>query len=162
MRKGGGKSKGSGFEREIAKKIVKAYKKFGVKQRECWRSVLSGGHIISAGDLVMSDRLEQLFPYAVECKFRKRIRWENFLVGNPKTEERKWIEQALEGAAKSRNLAPLLVLKANHCPIMVLRLGTIDEEPVLTLHSMLWKAESWTKFLKKAVEVARRHKGKVV
>lgn len=123
MRRGGGHAKGAGFERRIAKLIVKAFKQHGIKQRECWRSVLSGGHIISYGDLEMSDRLLDLFPFSVECKFRKKIRWERYLTvpsaRHKSWEEWKWVTQAEEGAAKrtDRNLIPLLVLKENRGPI---------------------------------------------
>jgi hypothetical protein len=123
MRKGGGKGKGSGFEREIAKKIVKSFKKFEIKQRECWRSVLSGGHIISAGDLYMSDRLMKLFPYAVECKFYRRVDWWHFLMPYHKKrktwKEWQWLGQAVEGAAKIKGLKPILIIKANHGPTIV-------------------------------------------
>src|SRR5207245_294100 len=106
MRPGGGKSKGSGFERKVAKLIARAFKKFGIHQRECWRSVLSGGHAISSGDLTFSPRLEKLFPYSVECKHVRRIRWERFLIAS---EDRKkswpevqWLQQVLEGADKRK------------------------------------------------------------
>src|SRR6266700_4957618 len=110
MRVGGGKGKGSGFERQIAKKIVRAFRSFGIKQRECWRSVLSGGHEISAGDLYMSDRLVKLFPFAIECKFYRRIDWWHFVLSHNKKrnkwKEWKWLEQAIEGASKRKGLLP--------------------------------------------------------
>ena len=133
MRKGGGKGKGSAFERTVAKLIVKAFRRHGIEQRECWRSVLSGGHLISCGDLAMSDRLLELFPYAVECKFRRRVRWERFLLGykyrRKAWEEMKWIEQAEEGASKRKGLFPILVVKENRGPIYVLH--EFDDGPIM-------------------------------
>jgi hypothetical protein len=119
MRKGGGHAKGAHFERVVAKLIVKAFKKFKINQRECWRSVNSGGHIIAAGDLEMSDRLMKLFPYAVECKFHRKIKWQNFLLGAraKKSQEQKWLVQAIEGSKKIKGLYPLLVMKENNGPI---------------------------------------------
>ena len=122
MRKGGGKKKGSAFERTVAKMIAKAFKPFGIHQRECWRSVLSGGHKISSGDLTFSPRLAKLFPYSIECKRYKTISWERFLISKqyrkPSWQEWKWIAQAKEGLEKNDELSKwLLVLKENHGPI---------------------------------------------
>jgi hypothetical protein len=126
MRKGGGHQKGSSFERKVAKLIAKAFRRLGIEQRDCWRSVLSGGHIISSGDLAMTDRLLDLFPVSIECKFYKRIHWERFLMPEfarqPSWQEWKWWVQACEGAEKrkDRTLKPVLVMKENRGPIYVL------------------------------------------
>jgi len=151
MKAGGGHAKGSAFERKIAKQIVAAFKQHGIEQRDCWRSVLSGGHMISCGDLAVSDRLLQLFPWAVECKFRRRIRWERFLL-DPKYrkktwEESKWLVQAIEGAKKRKGLVPLLVVKENHGPVYALweteRVGE-------------WVMHPFDDFLRDTVKAARR------
>lgn len=143
MRKGGGKAKGSHFERVIAKMIVKAFKKHGIQQRECWRSVNSGGHIIAAGDLEMSDRLMKLFPYAVECKFRKRIKWFLYMLdgASSKAEEIKWLAQAKEGATKIANLRPLLVMKENGGKIYCMK-----------IEGAFLKLELFSKFLKRVAK----------
>lgn len=156
MKKGGGKAKGSGFERQIAKDIIKAFKPFKVEQRDCWRSVLSGGHPMSSGDLEMSRRMEELFPYSVECKFRKEIRWENFLLGNAKAEETKWIAQVLDGVKKRPELSPLLVLKANHCKALVICTRGISSGPFLNVGNDVWRVAHWTTFLKNAVMEATK------
>jgi hypothetical protein len=116
-----GHAKGSEFERVIAKLIVKAFKHHGIEQSECWRSVMSGGHEMSSGDLRMSDRLTNLFPYVPECKFHKKIIWRNFWL-HPSymqpCKEQRWLVQAAEGAAKhSRGLAWILVVKENRSEI---------------------------------------------
>lgn len=157
MRKGGGHAKGAHFEREIAKAIVKAFKKakFKVVQRDCWRSVLSGGHSMSSGDLEMSAKMEELFPYSVECKFRKKINWENFLLGNQKSEEVKWLKQAEEGATKRKGLEPLLVLKANGKKVLVLFPEDSDcEGGLLYGPRYSYKVLPWKKFIKHAIYLA--------
>jgi len=152
MRKGGGHAKGAAFERLIAKQIVKAFKGFGMRQRDCWRSVLSGGHSMSSGDLEMSSAMEKLFPYSVECKFRKKIRWEHFLM-KKKSEESSWVDQTVESARKRKGLIPILVMKANHQPILVLYpINGASLHPVLSNTHGYWKLMLWSKFLKRAVQ----------
>ncbi len=154
---GGGKKKGSEFERCIAKAIVKAFKSFGVEQRDCWRSVLSGGHFMSSGDLEMTIKMETLFPFSVDCKARKKIHWENFLLENMKSEEMKWVEQVLEGVAKRPKLLPLLVLKENNCKIVAISQSVLGPAP-LHLCGKNWIVEPWTGFLEDAVLEANHRK----
>lgn len=161
MRRGGGKNKGGAFERFIAKAIVKAYRKpFGIEQRECWRSVLSGGHFMSAGDLALSDRLAKLFPWATECKFRKKVKWENILAGKKGTEEMNWIDQAKQGADKRKGLKPLLVIKANHQPIRAFVCDGVavggDNPCWIDGQGDCWTLMPWTRFLNQAVKEAQR------
>jgi hypothetical protein len=158
MRKGGGPRKGGAFERLIAKQIVKAFKDFGVKQEDCWRSVLSGGHFMSSGDLRMSKRMERLFPHSVECKHRKKIRWENFMLAK-KSEEASWITQAVEGAKKSRGSSPLLIMKANNYPILAMypvKSNTNYRPIVIDKEGRYWRLTNWTRFLKRAVKYANK------
>ncbi len=159
-KKNRGHGKGSSFERKIAKQIVKAFKKFGVKQNDCWRSVLSGGHQMSAGDLRMSARMEELFPYAVECKHYKKIRLENFLTGNPKGKEVKWLQQTLEGADKSDGLKALLVMKANNQKILTMRFVPREvvssKSSLLIVNDLAWEVKLWTEFLARAVRRAKK------
>jgi hypothetical protein len=142
MRSGGGHRKGAAFERHVAKMIVKAFRRYGVKQKECWRSVLSGGHEMSSGDLRMSRRMEKLFPWSVECKFRKKIRWTNLFLYPRITNsaERRWVAQAGAGADKGTS-KPLLVLKENHGPILAY--GPIG------VHGQ-WQLQRFSKFLSNA------------
>lgn len=159
MRRGGGHSKGSSFEREIAKKIVKAFKPFGIEQRECWRSVMSGGHEISAGDLYFSERLQKLFPFSVECKFRKKVNWDNFSSAK-KSEEGSWLVQAKDGASKRKGTVALLVVKANHAKIKVLRCCGHHTEgmvkpAIVDVAGYVWQQKTWTGFLAGAVHQAK-------
>ena len=160
-KKNRGHGKGSEFERKIAKQIVKAFKSFGVKQNDCWRSVLSGGHKMSAGDLRMSARMEELFPYAVECKFYRKIKLENFLLGNPKSKELLWLDQTCEGSKKSNGLKALLVMKANNQKILTMRWLGYDEhkritDNVIQIAGRYWKVRTWTDFLARAVRRAKK------
>lgn len=163
-----GHGKGSAFERKIAKEIIKAYRKAGwrdLTQNDCWRSVLSGGHDMSAGDLRMSSQMMRLFPFAVECKHRKKIRIENFFVEDL-TEEKKWIRQAVEGAQKGENLTPVLVMKANFLEILAFvgpRSEAHDDAPEVFFNELVslcgfsgpWRMMPWHKFLKLAIQYAK-------
>jgi len=150
MKVGAGGKKGAEFERWVAKRIVKAFrKKFPwVKQRDCWRSVLSGAHEMSSGDLRLTPSFQYLFPYSVECKFHKRIDWWKFLIPDehPRGKEWKWIKQAIDGAKKSKGLLPLLVMKCNRGPVIACYPGTAIEG---------WRYETLNNFLKRAVASAK-------
>lgn len=147
--KGGGKRKGSGFERQLAKDIVKAFKSFGITQRDCWRSINSGAHPIAAGDLEMSEKLAKLFPYCVEAKFHKRIDWKNFLFFDVKNRELDWYKQAYENAKKSPSLCPILVMKENFGQTYVMICDDTAE-----LAANRWLIE-WKIFLASAVKNAK-------
>lgn len=161
MRVGGGHSKGSEFERKIAKEIVKAFKRFGITQRDCWRSTMSGGHERAAGDLELSQKLERLFPFCLEMKHRKKIRWENFLLSKD-SEEKRWIKQAVDGANKRKNMAPALVIRGNNQPIFVLLGGRAFDDYAAYIHiegsGRDWQLLFWKKFLKVAVILAKEER----
>lgn len=154
-----GKGKGSGFEREVAKLIAKAFAPFGIKQQECWRSVLSGGHSMSCGDLVLSARLEAMFPYAVECKWWKEIDWIHFLVSPSKREkhwkETKWVKQAQDSVEKRPELIPLLVMKENRGKIWAFHPLHVDSS-LPGVHG--WRFELFSSLLKRKVREAENEK----
>lgn len=122
MRPGGGKSKGSGFEREVAKKIVKAFSKFGIKETDCYRTPLSGGHRVASkadpGDLVISPELRELFPFTVECKRVEAFSLVHLLVPSAVREKKKsWLENKFLDQAVRETLPktrPLLVVRRNN------------------------------------------------
>ena len=154
-----GHRKGSAFERKIAKEVVKEFKKqFKIEQKDCWRSVLSGGHEMSSGDLRMSKRMEELFPYAVECKHYKKICYENFLLAKKNSKEVKWLRQTV-GGTSGTNLTALLVMKANNTKILTMRWLGYDEwkaaHNVICIEGRFWKVQTWSTFLKKAVKKAK-------
>ena len=155
-----GKAKGSEFERKIAKEIVKAFKPFGITQKDCWRSTGSGGHARSAGDLDISDRLYKLFPFCLEMKHRKKIRYENFLL-KKLSEERRWIRQTCDGAGKCEGSTPVLVMRANNNPIYALvgprsevHSGNTAELYFLDIETGPWQLLPWKMFLRLAIKMA--------
>jgi hypothetical protein len=163
VRKGGGHAKGSEFERSIAKQIVKAFRKHGVTRQDCWRSVLSGGHVMSAGDLVMTPKLEGLFLRCVECKHYRQIDWWHFLVAPERRhkawKETQWISQAKAGAVKRRIearkqglqywevIAPLLIVKGGNVKT------TFAYGPYVGEDSSRWRLLPLTEFLTDVVEM---------
>lgn len=124
MKKGGGRGKGSSFERYIAGRVVSAFKKFGIKKKDCYRTPMSGGHRQASksdpGDLVLSKRLRELFPYSVECKFYKEINLWQFMQAEKKRDKSwpvtKWLEQTCTACGKKKKVFPLLVFRQNRSP----------------------------------------------
>lgn len=152
-----GKAKGSEFERKIAKEIVKAFRHFGMTQRDCWRSTMSGGHDRAVGDLEMSKDLLRLFPFCLEMKHRKLIRIENFFM-DKKSEELSWIDQVTIAASKNKSLTPVIVMRGNHKQILALvgpRSEVHDDGAELWIAGQMWKLMLWSKFLKMAVALAK-------
>lgn len=118
-----GKQKGNGFERKVMSLIVSAFAEFGITPTDAFRSILSGGHKQSFGDISLSSSLAALFPFATECKWHKKVTLYQFLTPYVKMGKsckfKLWWEQTLEGSNKSKMLKPLLVFKGNldsiHC-----------------------------------------------
>ena len=117
-----GKRKGNGFERKIKQQILETFAEFGITPQDAFRSILSGGHKESFGDISLSPALAKLFPYALECKHYNRVDlyqllkpWKKMGKANKFKE---WWKQACEGAVKSKELYPLLVFRSNGQEIM--------------------------------------------
>ncbi|MDE2101327.1 MAG: hypothetical protein KGL39_29035 [Patescibacteria group bacterium] len=116
MRPGGGRDKGSAFEREVAAAVANA---FGVPRTQCYRTPLSGGHPFGdKGDLVIGPALLPRFPYCVECKrvrsfdlTRLMMPW-SARAKKKSWLENKFIEQAIRQAQSP--IRPLLVVRADH------------------------------------------------
>lgn len=123
MKKGGGRAKGNGYENKTAKKVVAAFAAFGIRRKDCYRTPLSGGHKFASqkdpGDLIISKRLEKMFPFSVECKFYKKVKL--WALWTPIEDQKKawkfriWLRQARKAAGKK---IPLLVFKENNGPDM--------------------------------------------
>lgn len=119
-----GRTKGNGFERQVAKMVVTAFACFGVKTKECYRTPLSGGHLHASqydpGDLVISKRLRKYFPFKVECKFYRNIRlWPLFTNVDKQKKGWKfkpWLAQTCKGG--NGKLHPMLVFKENNGPVI--------------------------------------------
>jgi hypothetical protein len=117
MRKGGGRSKGNGFENKVAKIVVAT---FGMKGTDCYRTPSSGGHRFAKkkdpGDLVLSKRMRRVFPFSTECKSYKEINLLPFWRPEKKHgawEVRKWIAQAVAACNGKKDMYPLVVFKEN-------------------------------------------------
>ncbi len=113
-----GKKKGNGFETDTRRQITKAFSKFGITNTDAFKSILSGAHKESFGDISLSSALSKLFPYAVECKWHKKVDIYRFFI--PWSQQVKssqlvnWWMQAVEGAVKCKHLHPLLVFTSNN------------------------------------------------
>lgn len=122
MRKGGGRAKGSSFERKVAKMVVATFKDFGIKNIDCYRTPMSGGHRYARGkdpgDLVISKKLLKYFPFSVECKFWKKIYFPALWYSQEKWLKAwklgDWLKQTCAACTKDRH--PLLVFRANGTP----------------------------------------------
>jgi hypothetical protein len=114
---------GGAFENKIKKLLLDAFAPFGIGPTDAFRSVMSGGHKDSCGDISLSPALCKLVPYAIECKNWSRIDLYQLLVPWKKMGKvnkfKEWWKQTLEGAEKSNGaLHPLLVFRSKGQPIM--------------------------------------------
>jgi hypothetical protein len=127
MKPGGGKQKGSGFEREICK-MLSVWVSKGNSDNLFWRSAMSGGRATvrvkkgqetthGQGDISAitpeGNKLTDLF--IIECKNYKSLDFDSYLYG----------QGLLVGIWKKlqnetpKNKKPMLVLKENRRPILV-------------------------------------------
>ena len=121
MKPGRGRQKGNSFEREIAKAVAYAFRHFHVTSKDVYRTPASGGHKYAKksdpGDLVISKRLRELFPFSVECKsYRKIDLFKLFdpIEEHPKSSQFKnWLAQTCAACNGSKHLYPMLVFKQN-------------------------------------------------
>lgn len=128
MKKGGGKGKGSGFEREICVALSK-WITDGVHIDCLWRSAMSGGRAtVKKGLVRQSGDITAVAPeghvltdkFYIECKAYKDIDL-NCLVTGKGTLLNFWMIASRE--AVKYNKLPMLIFKRNHWPIIAL-LGT--------------------------------------
>ena len=121
MKKGGGRGKGNGFERDTAKTVVKAFKHFHISGKDCYRTPSSGGHKYAKqsdpGDLVISKKLRELFPFVCECKSYNRVdlfKLYTPLEDHPKSSQfKQWLAQACAACNGSKKMYPMLIFKQN-------------------------------------------------
>ena len=122
-----GRQKGSAFERQVANMIVTTFLDKGITQKDCYRSPLSGGHVFaskeSPSDLVISPKLFRYFPYPVECKCYKAIKFEALLdpacKGSMFPQWWRQIRKAVKNSKEPRP-KPCLVFKQNRGDIFVM------------------------------------------
>jgi len=119
MKLGGGRLKGSAFERKVASMVVAAFAHKGITKEDCYRTPASGGHRFAKksdpGDLVLSPRLLKIFPYSVECKKYRGLDWPKLLsLDKDKGHWGEWWKQACAAAAVGNaSVEPLLVFSQN-------------------------------------------------
>jgi hypothetical protein len=123
MRPGGGKVKGSRFERLVARELS-GWLTGGKNKRQLIRSVLSGGWAKGkpdwrqVGDLAPNGSAGEHFRslFAVECKHTKSLSlWQLWYGGDLHT----WWAQLVKDAAVA-GVRPMLVFRENARPAMVL------------------------------------------
>ena len=154
MKLGGGRSKGSAFERTVAKQVIAAFAEFGITGEDCYRTPMSGGHRFAnksdPGDLLISKKLAKIFSFAIECKTYRSVPFAELLQPRTKGTFVKWWAQAKKATANAPNsrLKPLVVFKQNastvfaivpdktvHVDYFRIRCRTwIDGECVLVVH----------------------------
>lgn len=119
MKPGGGRVKGSSFERKVAKMFSEWC---GHKVN---RTPLSGGWGNAAahgtcGDLVVEKKYQKLFPFTIECKCHEKWCLDD-LLHNEKSQIYKWWNQAKVEARHAKKI-PLLVMARNFVqPIIFMR-----------------------------------------
>lgn len=107
------KNKGSRFERVVAKAFE------GWTGYAFSRTPGSGGWAKakdSFGDIVCTDTIHsKRFPFSIECKFYKELKFEHILLGNKSCKILEFWEQAKRDA-KIISKAPILIMRYNSMP----------------------------------------------
>ena len=136
-KKGGGKAKGAGFEREICKDLSR-WVSHGRREDLFWRSAMSGGRATlgarkgldlahQAGDIsaVHPDGHVITNHWYVECKFLKRLKLGEFLINGTGPLRPFWAAAVRE--AKRHKREPMLVAKQNKWPtIVITKVGKLE------------------------------------
>lgn len=132
MKKGGGKSKGSEFERSICKKLS-SWATNGERDDIFWRTSLSGGRATvnlkkgkinqqHVGDICAIDAIGYEFTdiFYTELKFYKNLHVDSFIFGTPikGTILEIWHDTVAEGQQYSKQ--PVLICKQNFKELQVL------------------------------------------
>lgn len=127
MRKGGGKSKGASFERQISKDLS-LWVSNGKNQDVFWRSAMSGGRTTvamkkgnklsaQAGDLSSIHRLGHslIDVFVIECKAYKSLNFESMIKGKGHLLD---FWKKVREEAVTHDKLPMLVGKQNNHPII--------------------------------------------
>lgn len=122
MRRGGGKQKGSQFEREVCKKLS-LWVSYNLQEDVFWRSALSGGRSTvahakgknlgtQAGDISSVSPYGNAFisKFVVECKFYRDLQFVG-LLSNKGNLTKFWVE--ITRQALRYNKLPLMIAKQN-------------------------------------------------
>lgn len=128
MKAGGGKAKGSSFERTICKELS-LWISNGKYGDIFWRSAMSGGRstvslksgkklAAQAGDISSIHRLGHLFieQFIIECKAYKDLNFDTLIKGTGNLID---FWKRVSKDAEEYNKKPMLIAKQNHFPIVV-------------------------------------------
>jgi hypothetical protein len=149
MRKGGGKNKGSSFEREICVKLSLWMSK-GKQEDIFWRSAMSGGRstvsfnkgkrlAAQAGDIscVHPSGAPLIEKFMIECKAYRDLNYVGLLTRRGRLVEF-WLEARRNANRYSK--MPLLIAKQNQQPTVVCLpakgLALLGVEPLITAHHL--------------------------
>jgi hypothetical protein len=129
MRRGGGKNKGSAFERKICKQLS-LWVSFG-KQSDCfWRSAISGGRatvqhrkgvkVRQSGDIVSVSPEGHVLTnsWYVECKHVRSLDLASFILKRKGKLAKFW--QTATREAEKHDKDALLIAKQNNQPVLVM------------------------------------------
>lgn len=147
MKQGGGRSKGATFERTVSKMIVEASKHLGVRQQDCYRTPMSGGHPNAKyqhpSDLVMSKKLLKHFSVSVECKHYKKVDLQTLFTKTGLVFS--WVAQASHAALHSNDdLTPLVVFKWNNSQVFcIFPVGSLPRPNHQTYMRFFYKKQYW-------------------
>ena len=126
MRRGGSKSKGAGYERDVCKRLS-LWVTNGKRQDIFWRSAMSGGRATinplavkaQSGDISLIDPIGSIIIrlFVIECKRYKTFFFDRLLNGRSTGFLELWLK--LVGEAKRCGKMPMLICKANHGKEMI-------------------------------------------
>jgi hypothetical protein len=152
MRAGGGKEKGSEFERYCCRRLS-LYVTKGKRDDVFWRSAMSGGRATlqlkqEIVNLAQSGDMTAIAPEGYELCARCLFEYKNYanldipsgLFKQSGMLFKFWSET--KKAALSYSKAPILIAKQNYQPSIVVcpeGLGIFNDKPILTVHR--WQAE---------------------
>ena len=133
MKPGGGKSKGSNYERVVCKQLS-LWISDGTNENLLWRSAASGGRATIAGkkgsiNKEQAGDISSIAPeghrltdkFILECKFYADLGITNFLLGRPSKLTTFWL--TLLDQAKAIDKVPLLIAKQNRYDPLLISTG---------------------------------------
>ncbi len=133
MKKGGGKVKGSAFERSVCK-LLSLWLSGGVRDDLLWRSAMSGGRATvslkagkcvktGVGDIVAVDQDGFMLTdkFVIECKSYSRLYFSSLISSMaPSKQCIRYFWEKVELDASKHNKLPMLIAKQNKLPTLVL------------------------------------------
>jgi hypothetical protein len=156
MQSGGGKRKGSAYERAVCKKLS-LWISTGLREDLLWRSASSGAvHTISrkkgskayasqAGDIAAIDTEGEPFAklFAVECKHYADLQLQNIVMGTKSILEDFVLKHFK--LAKAVNKVPLLIVRQNRSKDLLIGPGFFEKQ-FLTVDSIYIKRHNYCIF----------------